>query len=66
LDYRVNYFDKKNVNKADGCKETVPYLMSSLALTAMTSIFSLFTNPQLLVNLTSTNAQGCPRGGWQS
>jgi hypothetical protein len=30
LDYRVNYFDKKNANKADACKETVPHLMSSL------------------------------------
>ena len=25
LDYRVNYFDEKNVNKADACKQTVPH-----------------------------------------
>ena len=29
LDYRVNYFDKKNVNKADACKQTVPHLMQA-------------------------------------
>ena len=33
------------------------------ALAAMTLNSSLFTNPQLWVNLTSANAQGCPRGG---